>query len=285
MRWRLRHARAVEPSSLSPFELAAIRFNASEAGRTVAGLVRTLGAPSVSVGASPGRPEEVRVTVAWELTWYQWGVDVGADPDPVVELGQGSEIDQLDPPPASGTLPRPTAAGSSSSLRAGAAPPPVPRPDPEAMAKLTVNVDGGARGNPGPAAIGAIVRDGDGEVLEERGERIGRATNNVAEYRALLLGIELAGALGAAELELIGDSELIVRQVEGRYKVKDATMKELHAEVKRGAASLSTTGRSATSAASTMPTPIVSSTGRWTAEEPHVEEVRFPPIRELCLTG
>jgi ribonuclease HI len=100
------------------------------------------------------------------------------------------------------------------------------------VAKLTVNVDGGARGNPGPAAIGAIVRDGDGEVLAERGERIGRATNNVAEYRALLLGIALATELEASELELIGDSELIVRQVEGRYKVKDATMKELHGRVK-----------------------------------------------------
>jgi len=100
------------------------------------------------------------------------------------------------------------------------------------MAKLTVNVDGGARGNPGPAAIGAIVRDGAGAVLAERGERIGRATNNVAEYRALLLGIELAAELGASELELVGDSELIVRQVEGRYKVKDATMKELHGQVK-----------------------------------------------------
>jgi ribonuclease HI len=101
------------------------------------------------------------------------------------------------------------------------------------MDKLTVNVDGGARGNPGPAAIGAVVRDGSGEILQERGERIGRATNNVAEYRALLLGIELAAALGASELELVGDSELIVRQVEGRYKVKDATMRELHAEVKQ----------------------------------------------------
>jgi ribonuclease HI len=100
------------------------------------------------------------------------------------------------------------------------------------MAKLTVNVDGGARGNPGPAAIGAVVRGAAGEILEERGQRIGRATNNVAEYRALLLGIELAAAHGAEELELVGDSELIVRQVEGRYKVKDATMKELHAEVK-----------------------------------------------------
>jgi ribonuclease HI len=99
--------------------------------------------------------------------------------------------------------------------------------------KLVVNVDGGARGNPGPAAIGAVVRDGDGEVLEERGERIGVATNNVAEYRALLLGIDRAAKLGADELELVGDSELIVRQVKGEYKVKDATLRELHGEVKR----------------------------------------------------
>jgi ribonuclease HI len=101
------------------------------------------------------------------------------------------------------------------------------------VSRLTVNVDGGARGNPGPAAIGVVVRDADGEVLEEAGERIGRATNNVAEYRALLLGIERAAALGASELELVGDSELIVRQVKGEYKVKDATMRKLHAQVKR----------------------------------------------------
>jgi ribonuclease HI len=104
--------------------------------------------------------------------------------------------------------------------------------------KLTVNVDGGARGNPGPAAVGVVVRDADGGLLAERAERIGRATNNVAEYRALLLGIETARELGASELELIGDSELIVRQVEGRYKVKDATLRELHAEAKRALAEL-----------------------------------------------
>ena len=100
------------------------------------------------------------------------------------------------------------------------------------MSRLTVNVDGGARGNPGPAAIGVVVRGGD-EVLEEVGETIGEATNNVAEYRALLRGIELAAVHGASELELIGDSELVVRQVEGRYKVKNAGMRELHEEVKR----------------------------------------------------
>ena len=100
------------------------------------------------------------------------------------------------------------------------------------MSRFTVNVDGGARGNPGPAAIGVVVR-ADGGVVAEAGETIGEATNNVAEYRALLRGIELAAAHGASELELIGDSELVVRQVEGRYKVKNAGMKELHEEVKR----------------------------------------------------
>lgn len=100
------------------------------------------------------------------------------------------------------------------------------------MSRLVVNVDGGARGNPGPAAIGVVVRDGSGEVLEERGERIGEATNNVAEYKALLRGIELAAEHGGTELELIGDSELVVRQVEGKYKVKNAGIKPLHAEVK-----------------------------------------------------
>jgi ribonuclease HI len=101
------------------------------------------------------------------------------------------------------------------------------------MSRVTVNVDGGARGNPGPAAIGVVLRNGDGSVVEELGERIGEATNNVAEYRALLRGIELAAGHGADELELIGDSELVVRQVEGRYKVKNVGMKELHEKVKR----------------------------------------------------
>jgi ribonuclease HI len=101
------------------------------------------------------------------------------------------------------------------------------------MSRVSVNVDGGARGNPGPAAIGVVVRDGGGQVLEEMGERIGEATNNVAEYKALLRGIELAASHGAGELELIGDSELVVRQVEGKYKVKNAGIKPLHEEVKR----------------------------------------------------
>jgi catechol 2,3-dioxygenase len=101
------------------------------------------------------------------------------------------------------------------------------------LERLIVNVDGGSRGNPGPAAIAAVVKSPEGAILEERGKQIGRTTSNVAEYRALLFGIELAAGLGASKLELVGDSELIVRQVTGEYKVKDATLKKLNAEVKR----------------------------------------------------
>jgi ribonuclease HI len=97
--------------------------------------------------------------------------------------------------------------------------------------RVIVNVDGGARGNPGPAAIAAVISTPEGQVIEQRGERIGRATNNVAEYRALLLGLERARELGAREVELVGDSELVVRQVKGEYKVKHADLKRLRDRV------------------------------------------------------
>jgi hypothetical protein len=77
-------------------ERAINRFNASEAARTVAGLMRTLGEPSVSVGAAAGSPSEARITIAWELTWYQWAVDLADELRPVAELDRGSEISQLD---------------------------------------------------------------------------------------------------------------------------------------------------------------------------------------------
>jgi ribonuclease HI len=96
--------------------------------------------------------------------------------------------------------------------------------------KVVVHVDGGARGNPGPAAIGVVVSSSDGDVLEETSEPIGVATNNVAEYRALLRGLERARALGASEVEIVNDSELVARQLTGAYKVKHPAMKPLHAE-------------------------------------------------------
>ena len=105
--------------------------------------------------------------------------------------------------------------------------------------KVVVHVDGGARGNPGPAAIGVVLSAPDGTLLEQHGTAIGDATNNVAEYRALLDGLARARALGADEVEVIGDSELIAKQVTGQYKVKHAGLKPLHADALRALAGFS----------------------------------------------
>jgi ribonuclease HI len=94
--------------------------------------------------------------------------------------------------------------------------------------KLIVHVDGGARGNPGPAAAAAVVTTPEGEVLDEASEFLGRATNNVAEYRGLILGLDRAKALGATEIEVYNDSELVAHQINGRYKVKHPDMKPLY---------------------------------------------------------
>ena len=101
------------------------------------------------------------------------------------------------------------------------------------MDRVVVNVDGGARGNPGPAAVAAVASSPEGEVLAERSAYIGEATNNVAEYQALLLGLELARELGAREVEVVNDSELVARQIGGEYKVKHAGLKPLYLEAMR----------------------------------------------------
>ena len=94
-------------------------------------------------------------------------------------------------------------------------------------------MDGGSRGNPGPAAAAAVASTPDGEPLVERTAYLGETTNNVAEYRALLLGLELARELGAREVDVVGDSELVARQVGGEYKVKNAGLKPLFLEAMR----------------------------------------------------
>jgi ribonuclease HI len=96
--------------------------------------------------------------------------------------------------------------------------------------KLIAHVDGGARGNPGPAAAAAVLSSPNGEVVDEQAQLLGTATNNVAEYRALLLGLKRARELGADEIEVVGDSELIAKQVQGVYKVKHPAMRPLHLE-------------------------------------------------------
>ena len=96
--------------------------------------------------------------------------------------------------------------------------------------RVVVHVDGGARGNPGPAAGAAVISTPDGELLDESTALLGVATNNVAEYRGLLLGLERAHALGATEVEVVNDSELVAKQLNGIYKVKHPDMRPLHSQ-------------------------------------------------------
>ncbi|MGA2497736.1 MAG: ribonuclease HI family protein, partial [Tepidisphaeraceae bacterium] len=94
--------------------------------------------------------------------------------------------------------------------------------------QITIEFDGGSRGNPGPAGIGVVLRATDGTPLVTLGRFIGRATNNAAEYRALILGLQKAKELGAARLQVRGDSELIIRQMKGEYRVKHPELRQLY---------------------------------------------------------
>jgi probable phosphoglycerate mutase len=104
--------------------------------------------------------------------------------------------------------------------------PPPEGPDRQRL-KARLSTDGGARGNPGPAAYGYVLEADDGHILASHGEAIGRATNNVAEYRGLLAGMAKAAELGVEELEVVSDSELLVKQMQGEYRVKNETLRVL----------------------------------------------------------
>jgi ribonuclease HI len=99
--------------------------------------------------------------------------------------------------------------------------------------KARLFTDGGARGNPGPAAAAYVLQVEDGTVLDARGEAIGVATNNVAEYRALVAGLAKAAELGVDDLEVVSDSELLVKQMRGEYKIKNTALIDLSLEAKR----------------------------------------------------
>jgi len=99
--------------------------------------------------------------------------------------------------------------------------------------KARLSTDGGARGNPGPAAYGYVIEADDGTVLAAHGERIGIATNNVAEYSALIAGLEKAAELGVDEVEVVSDSELLVKQMTGEYRVKNEALRELSQQASR----------------------------------------------------
>jgi ribonuclease HI len=93
--------------------------------------------------------------------------------------------------------------------------------------KAKLSTDGGARGNPGPAAYGYVLEAEDGTVLAAHGETIGVATNNVAEYSALIAGLEKALELGVGEIDVVSDSELMVKQMRGEYRVKNEALRDL----------------------------------------------------------
>jgi ribonuclease HI len=99
--------------------------------------------------------------------------------------------------------------------------------------KARLYTDGGSRGNPGPAAYAYVLEAEDGTVLDARGEAIGVATNNVAEYSALVAGLERAADAGVSELEVVSDSELVVKQMRGEYKVKNKALQDLFLDASR----------------------------------------------------
>lgn len=99
--------------------------------------------------------------------------------------------------------------------------------------KAVLHADGGARGNPGPAGIGVVLKDESGAVIGEIAQGIGRATNNVAEYKALIAGLELALARGVTQIEVYLDSELVVSQLRGEWKIKKDTLRSLAVEARR----------------------------------------------------
>ncbi len=99
--------------------------------------------------------------------------------------------------------------------------------------RVVIHSDGASRGNPGLAAIGATIKDKQGKLIARISQRIGRTTNNQAEYRAIIAALEEAARLGARQVELNSDSELVVRQIKGEYRVRKATLKPLYQQVKQ----------------------------------------------------
>ncbi|OGS12613.1 MAG: hypothetical protein A2234_05755 [Elusimicrobia bacterium RIFOXYA2_FULL_58_8] len=102
--------------------------------------------------------------------------------------------------------------------------------------KLRIFIDGGSRGNPGPGACAAVFFGQAGKIICEEGKYLGRCTNNFAEYHGLRLALAAAGRMGAQELEVFSDSELLVRQFSGQYRVKDATLAGIMADIRASAA-------------------------------------------------
>lgn len=124
-----------------------------------------------------------------------------------------AEVDRAVPPAGAARAPKAPHAGS-------------------AIDRVQIFCDGAARGNPGPAGAGVIIQDGSGEIIKRLGRYLGETTNNVAEYTAVIMGLEEAARMGATQVRLNSDSELIIRQLQGRYKVKAPGLKPLYEAAK-----------------------------------------------------
>ena len=147
---------------------------------------------------------------------------------------------------------------------------------------VVVHVDGGARGNPGPAAAAAVISTPDGKDLDEAAIALGTTTNNVAEYRALLLGLDRARALGATAVEVINDSELVAKQITGEYRVRNADLATLHAEAMRALQaferwSIRSVPRAQNAAADALVNQVLDASG----DEPATEYAGYLRINDL----
>ncbi len=189
---------------------------------------------------APHGVTEQEAVLRWAQTFADalgGGAHVETFRNPAVSVWQtpanapaGAAAPPASAPGASASVLEPSPANAAATAKAPSPAIAPARPANRDDARHHLYTDGGARGNPGPAGIGAVLLTASGDVVEELGDFIGKATNNVAEYQALLAGLELALDRGVERLDVFLDSELVVRQVNGKYKVKDAGLKPLHAQ-------------------------------------------------------
>jgi dinuclear metal center YbgI/SA1388 family protein len=171
-----------------------------------------------------GTEVQVATSETWRSPWTAAGAHVAAATSgPAAKAGPAAEAARSAAPGASAT------ASAAPAISA----PPKSAPAGARRRMMRLRVDGGSRGNPGPGAIGVVLEDAEGRVLDTVSQAIGICTNNVAEYQALLTGLELAEAEGAEELEILSDSELLVKQVRGDYRVRNEGLKPLYEEALR----------------------------------------------------
>lgn len=178
-------------------------------------------------------PAELLLAIAEHETLEATCAALGIERDAARSLLRGASASLKATRPPAARPPQPPAAPVRGAAPAAPAAPGGASAPHAHHARLTVFSDGASRGNPGPAGAGAVLLDPAGRTVERLGRFLGRATNNVAEYEGVLLGLRRARELGARAVDVRADSELLIRQLQGRYKVKNAALQELHAQAAR----------------------------------------------------